>query len=125
MLITADDQDENYPLLEKTCLDDFDVANDALFSLEVKIDSFQLALEEEKTQNALVQNPGADLNASFRINNNDNAPKLEDIKVPSFDGEILNFPSFKGLFENLVHNTNMPGVRKLHHLKKSFRRKQS
>jgi hypothetical protein len=47
-------------------------------------------------------------------------PKLEEIPVPKFDGEILNFPNFKGLYENLIHNNaSLSPVQKMHYLKKA------
>lgn len=46
--------------------------------------------------------------------NNEFMPKLEEIKVPKFDGEISNFTNFKRLHENLVHNGGLTGVQKIH-----------
>ena len=31
---------------------------------------------------------------------------LERLKLPNFDGDWLNWPTFKGLFESLVHSDN-------------------
>lgn len=55
---------------------------------------------------ALCESIVASVSSQSISRDNSFTPKLEEIKVPRFDGEILNFSNFKGLYENLVHNND-------------------
>ena len=48
----------------------------------------------------------------------ENEVSLEKLQLPTFDGEWLNWPIFKGLFDSLVHNNrNISKISKLQRLK--------
>lgn len=56
-----------------------------------------------------------DLNQSFQLPHSVSQSKLSRINIPTFNGNILNFANFRGLFENLVHsNTELSNVQKLY-----------
>ena len=116
----ADETDSGYAALEKKCLDELDLVNDTVHSYEAEIEEFQQVIAGEKQRESIVASTSTSPNNSFRVDNTF-TPKLEEIKVPKFNGEILNFPNFKGLYENLVHNNGaLSGVQKMHYLKKAF-----
>lgn len=55
---------------------------------------------------------------SRKMHDSDDDEDLPKLKIPTFDGEITNFPAFKALFDDLVHNKpKMKPVRKLNYLK--------
>lgn len=65
--------------------------------------------------------PQSDTSSGVIANRNrvsDEDEDLPKLKVPTFDGEMQNYPAFKALFDDLIHNrTNLKPVRKLHYLK--------
>jgi len=103
ILNLADETDSGYAALEKKCLDELDLVNDTVHSYEAEIEEFQQVIAGEKQRESIVASTSTSPNNLFRVDNTF-TPKLEEIKVPKFNGEILNFPNFKGLYENLVHN---------------------
>ena len=94
---------------------------DVLYQNEGFVKAFHKKLSIDDQRQSLLPSAGhADLNASFRTASSCQ-PKLEKMSVPTFDGNILNFQNFKGLFENLIHNNNeLSNVQKLHYLKQSL-----
>ena len=92
------------------------MVNDTLFSIEGKVERFQRIISGERARDSILSNAASQNvrpNSSFQVDNT-LVPNLEEIKVPKFDGEILSFPNFKGLYENLIHNNpNLTGVQKM------------
>lgn len=60
-------------------------------------------------------------NSSIASTSKYQAPKLQKLNIPKFDGERKNWPPFKELFVNLIHNDpNRSGVEKLSYLKEAM-----
>lgn len=94
ILIIADENHEDYPKWEKSFL--LEVINETLFSFEAKIEAFQQTLAVGQAQESLVvSNVVIWGNSSSRVSIA-NAPKLEKIPIPRFDGNILNFANVGG-----------------------------
>lgn len=92
--------------------------SDIAFQNEGMIKAFHKKLSMDDQRQSIVPS-NIDLNSTFRAPTTQ--PKLERIVVPSFDGNILNFRNFKGLFENLVHNNeDLSNVQKLYYLKQAL-----
>ena len=49
-----------------------------------------------------------------------NRPKLPDVQVPKFDGQILNYLSFRNVFSELVVNRDLDSVTKYQYLESSL-----
>lgn len=122
ILMSADDtNDAAYSDLESKLLDEVSEANAIANKFDGIIKAFHRKITGTQSRDSLVGDQQTDLNASFRNSSSSNMPKLEKIQVPKFDGEILNFPSFKGMYDNLVHNnSSLSSVQKLHYLKQSL-----
>lgn len=99
-------------------LKELDAVKDVGFTREGKIKSFYKLLRAEESRKSLLPSK-ADLNGSFRLLNSSNQPKR--IAIPNFDGDVLNFHNFRGLFENFVHNNSeLSNVEKLYYLKQAL-----
>lgn len=117
LLIALDEEDPNYQKNQEGLLKDATVVSDALATYEGKVRAFHHVLEGQAKRGSLV--PSA-MNQSFCAPS-PIQPKVKRIEIPSFNGDILKFNSFRGLFENLVHNNpDLTGVQKLYYLKQAL-----
>ena len=119
ILSLADETAEGFAAAEKTLLDEVAGIFDTQAEYEGKIKAFHRFIVGAQVRGSLVSNADLNLNASFHSSTSTSIfPKLKKIQVPKFDGEFINFPNFKGMFDNLVHNnTELSSVQKLHYLK--------
>ncbi|XP_065204046.1 uncharacterized protein LOC135834137 [Planococcus citri] len=109
------EKDEGYKALETAQMKEQQTASDIMHKYEAKLVVFRQQLDLEKANESLL-----DPNRPFPRHEQSCMPKLEKIKVPTVDGDILSFASFKGMFENLIHdNPELSNVQKLHYLKES------
>ena len=92
------------------------------FRTDVK--SILKKLVREKSERVVDRNSlisGEVLNQTFRSSGHTVQPKLKDIEVPKFRGDVMKFQNFKALFENLIHNReDLSNVQKLHYLKEAL-----
>lgn len=70
--------------------------SDILFHNEAVIRVFHNKLAMDDQRQSLIPS-SADLNLNTSFHSATNQPKLKNIAVPSFDGNILNFQNFEGL----------------------------
>lgn len=117
LFLMADESDPKFAQFEKELLSHQDEISDFLHLCEGKVRVFHKLLFTEESRRSLVA-PLSSPKSSFVSNS---SPKLEKIKVPTFNGQILEWLNFKGLLENLVHNNNeLSNVQKLHYLKEAM-----
>ncbi len=117
-ILLSIEETDAYENTAKPYIKDMASIRDILHTYEAKVRTFHKKLSADSNRDSLL--PNSDLNQSFR-QPNQCVPKLERIQVPTFDGNILNFPNFKGLFQNLVHgNEELSNVQKLYYLKQSL-----
>lgn len=118
IIYLLEETSEHYESKITKYMKDLREISEVAFTTAGIIKSFHKKLSLESQRQSLVPTT-SDLNASFRAPSNQ--PKLEKIAVLSFDGNILNFQNFKGLFENLVHNNDeLSNVQKLYYLKQAL-----
>ncbi|XP_065218644.1 uncharacterized protein LOC135844395 [Planococcus citri] len=85
-----------------------------LRSMEAKCKAQRSKLAGDISRNSIPGSPNESMHAPACT------PKLAKISPPTFDGNILNFQNYRGLFENLVHNqSDLSNVQKLYYLKQS------
>lgn len=114
ILMELDDTAADYAKLVAKYEKDLRSASDISATYEGKIKMFHKLLSMQERRESLA--PSGDVNQSFGPSVDPNS-KLDKISVPEFDGNIVEFPNWRGMFEHLVHNTDMPNVRKLYYLK--------
>ncbi len=121
VLEQLDEADADYNSKVTNFMKDLREISDVQFQNEGYVKAFHKKLSIDDHRQSLVPSAGSDHNTSFRIPPTTTQPKLEKIAVPTFDGDILNFQNFKGLFENLVHNNEeLSNVQKLYYLKQAL-----
>ncbi len=117
LLIALDESDTDYKKNQEGLLKDAATISDVLATYEGKAKAFHRHLKGQTNRESLI--PSA-MNQSFCASSYIQ-PKVKRIEIPSFNGDILKFNSFRGLFENLVHNNpDLTNVQKLYYLKQAL-----
>lgn len=98
LLETLDENSETYQSSVNAAMKDSASVSDVLHTYEGKVKTFHKQLSMEQSRDSLVPSV---LDQSFRLNPSTSLPKLEKVKVPTFNGDILNFQNFRSLFEIL------------------------
>lgn len=123
LLSLADEADADFASTEKSYLDSVSDVNEILVKFEAKKKTFHKLITGAQARESLVPSRATEdlLNTSMRGDSFSFMPKLEKIQVPKFSGDLLDFPNFKGMYDNLVHNNpDLNGVHKLHYLKQAL-----
>jgi len=107
LLSKADIEYAEYQNWTDQLLDELETVSNVEWSFESRIKVLLQNAGQPHGQDKTVTPSVADLSLE---------PKFEKIQVPTFDGNILKFQSFRGLFENLFHNKNLSNVQKLYYL---------
>lgn len=118
ILIASDDTNATtYSELEKKYLDEVAIVNNTIIEYEGRIKAFHRRLEGANSRDSIASSTNAVCNAGNLVLQ----PKLQDISIPKFNGNIVDFPNWKALFENLIHNnTAISPIMKLHRLKEAL-----
>lgn len=102
---------------------------DVYSDIECKyIEALSIIIDELKEYAPRTSTPGLSSSSTFNMHQNQTilaqhaqqSVTLPKITIPTFDGKYLDWPSFKDLFSDLIHNNGLlTAVQKLHYLKSS------
>lgn len=123
LLSLADETEADFVSTEKSYLDSVSDVNEILVKFKAKKKTFHKLITGAQDRESLVPSRKTEdlLNASMRRDLFSFMPKLKKIQVPKFSGDLLDFPNFKGMYDNLIHNNpDLNGVHKLHYLKQAL-----
>lgn len=118
ILGSFDESDKDYAKNIEKYLNEAATISNLFAEYQGQVTNFRKQFASEFDRESLLSHT---MNQSFSLPKPSFAPKLDKIKLPSFDGNILDFRNFRSMFDNVVHsNPELTNVQKLYYLKQAL-----